>query len=169
LIEAARHLGELIDLRMIGSAVVGEEKSLDLPQNVTLLGWMDRVQIDAQLDQADLVVIPSRWEAFGLVALEAMRASKPIVAFNIGALPELIEDGVTGILCPHVSVDGLIAGIKAATALDLGSAGKAGRARLLQYFDVKRTHAALTQLYAHLKRSDEFRESPAFSGVGATE
>ncbi|WP_199093829.1 glycosyltransferase, partial [Bosea sp. ASV33] len=41
-------------------------------------------------------------QGFGFVALEAMRAHKPIVAFAVGALPEIIEDGVTGLLCSPV-------------------------------------------------------------------
>lgn len=40
--------------------------------------------------------MPSRWEAFGLVAIEAMKYGKPVIASDRGALPELVKDGVNG-------------------------------------------------------------------------
>lgn len=49
---------------------------------------------------ADVVVVPSKHEAFGLVVLEAWCAGKPVVATRVGGLPELIEDGVSGRLVP---------------------------------------------------------------------
>lgn len=49
-------------------------------------------------DELDLVLVPSRLEPFGLVALEAALAGKPIVATRVGGLPEIVQDGVTGIL-----------------------------------------------------------------------
>lgn len=49
------------------------------------------------LSQVDALIVPSRWEGFGLVALEAMRNSKPVIANCVGGLAELIEDGVNGL------------------------------------------------------------------------
>ena len=40
--------------------------------------------------------MPSRWEAFGLVAIEAMKYGKPVIVSNRGALPELVQDGMNG-------------------------------------------------------------------------
>ncbi|WP_199088314.1 glycosyltransferase, partial [Bosea sp. ASV33] len=102
LLKAAAALEGDIHLHMIGSTVVGRDQPLELPSNVEMQGWQHHYTIEGQLDEADLVVIPSRWEGFGFVALEAMRAHKPIVAFAVGALPEIIEDGVTGLLCSPV-------------------------------------------------------------------
>ncbi len=150
LIEAARELTGSIDLRLVGSAVVDGERKLDLPANVTPLGWLDRPAIEAQLDQADIVIIPSRWEAFGLVALEAMRAAKPIVAFRVGALPEIIIDGKTGILCEPVGTQALIQGLRTIAQLDLPAVGSAARARFLESFTIERTHAALSKVYMGL-------------------
>jgi glycosyltransferase involved in cell wall biosynthesis len=72
---------------------------------------------------ADLVVVPSKHEAFGLVVLEAWCAGKAVVATRVGGLPELVEDGVTGRLVPPGDVSGLadaIAGL-------LGDAGERSR------------------------------------------
>lgn len=148
LIEAARALGDKLDVRLIGASVVSKFRSGDLPSNVSLLGWMDRNQIEAELDQADMVAIPSRWEAFGLVAIEAMRAAKPIIAFRIGALPEIVEDGTTGVLCDEVSPEKLVEGFKRATRLDLPAVGRAGYERFTRLYDIEQTHRNLSQVYA---------------------
>jgi glycosyltransferase involved in cell wall biosynthesis len=147
LIESARRLEELIDVRIIGASVIGKQENADTPRNVALLGWMNRNQIEAHLEVADLVVIPSRWEAFGLVAIEAMRAAKPIVAFRVGALPEIVEDGVTGMLCEPVSVAPLVDALQQASKLDLKAAGQRGHARFRQLYDIEMTHRALNRVY----------------------
>lgn len=147
LVETARHLSDAVDVRVLGSSVIGKHEDLELPSNVSLLGWMDRPQIEAHLEAADLVIIPSRWEAFGLVALEAMRAAKPIVAFRIGALPEIVEDGVTGILSSPVSVASLVEAVERALQLDLPATGRQGYERFKRLYDVKTTHRLLNELY----------------------
>lgn len=155
LIEAARALGDKLDVRLIGASVVSKFRRSDLPANVSLLGWMDRNQIEAELDQADMVAIPSRWEAFGLVAIEAMRAAKPIIAFRIGALPEIIEDGTTGVLCDEVSPEKLAEGFKRAARLDLPAVGRAGYERFTRLYDIEQTHRNLSQVYADVLQLGE--------------
>jgi len=157
LVETARRLHETVEVRIIGSSVVGKHEDLKPPANVALLGWMDRPQIEAHLEAADLVVIPSRWEAFGLVALEAMRAAKPIVAFRVGALPEIVEDGVTGILGSPVSVASLVDALTRASELDLQAIGRHGYDRFRRLYDVKKTHQVLRELYQDVSQ-DRRRE-----------
>ncbi|MGY8708871.1 glycosyltransferase [Bradyrhizobium sp. 18BD] len=152
LIEAAQELDSTIDVRMIGSAVVNEEGDHALPPNVTLLGWLARTSIEAQLNLADIVVIPSRWEAFGFVALEAMRAHKPILAFRAGALPEIVENGVTGLICDPVGPQALVTGLKEAARIDLPALGEAGYERFVSMFSVSRTHETLLKVYASALR-----------------
>ena len=53
----------------------------------------------------DLFLLPSAQESFGLAALEAMACEVPVVASNVGGLPEIIEDGVTGFVCPPDAID----------------------------------------------------------------
>jgi L-malate glycosyltransferase len=52
------------------------------------------------LSVADLFLLPSAQESFGLAALEAMACEVPVIASRVGGLPEIIEDGVTGFICP---------------------------------------------------------------------
>lgn len=71
--------------------------------NVSYLGWVDNNNIDNYISQLDAIIIPSRQEAFGLVALEAMRNAKPIIAHNYGALPELVKNGINGYLYNNIN------------------------------------------------------------------
>jgi N-acetyl-alpha-D-glucosaminyl L-malate synthase BshA len=59
------------------------------------------------LSAADLFLLPSSQESFGLAALEAMSCSVPVIASRVGGVPEVIADGVTGILRPPDDVDGM--------------------------------------------------------------
>ncbi|HHW07372.1 MAG TPA: glycosyltransferase family 4 protein [Clostridia bacterium] len=71
---------------------------LGLLPNMKFFGMHERpVQL---LDALDVIVVPSRTEGFSIVTLEAMARAKPVVAFRVGALPELIIPGHTGILIP---------------------------------------------------------------------
>lgn len=155
LIEAARSLEDVLDIRMIGASVVNKYEGPKIPPNVSLLGWLDRPTIETQLEAADLVVIPSRWEAFGLVALEAMRAGKPILAFRSGALPEIVVDGVTGVLCEPVAIQPLVDGFRRALDLDLKVLGQRGYDRFKQLYDIQKTHGELQRIYVELLEDDQ--------------
>jgi glycosyltransferase involved in cell wall biosynthesis len=61
---------------------------------------------------ADIAVVPSMFEGFGLPAAEAMACEVPVIAFAAGALPELVADGETGILVPPADVPALASAIK---------------------------------------------------------
>jgi glycosyltransferase involved in cell wall biosynthesis len=75
--------------------LIGE---LGLADAVTLQGWVAPEQIPHLMNDASVVVVPSRAEAFGLVALEAALMGRPVVATRVGGLPEVVEDGATGVL-----------------------------------------------------------------------
>lgn len=69
-----------------------------LEKNVAQVGGLKRSELDHWYARASLCVVPSHYESFGLAALEAMATGLPVVATRVGGLPELIEDGATGLL-----------------------------------------------------------------------
>ena len=69
-----------------------------ISQDVIFLGKQDHVQ--EKLGVADLFLLPSEVESFGLAALEAMACEVPVIASNVGGLPEVVTDGVDGYLVP---------------------------------------------------------------------
>jgi len=81
---------------------------LGIQSRVHFLGKQERVS--ELLAVADLMLMPSELESFGLAALEAMACKVPSIATKVGGVPELIEDGVTGLLFPVGDVDAMAAG-----------------------------------------------------------
>ena len=86
--------------------------SLGIHDRIHFLGKQDRVH--ELLPLADLMLMPSEMESFGLAALEAMACETPAIATRVGGVPELITDGVDGLLFPLGDVDAM-----AQAAIDL--------------------------------------------------
>lgn len=61
-------------------------------------GWVDNKELPAYFCENDVLLMPSRWESFGLVAVEAQLYGVPVIANNVASLPEVISDGLTGML-----------------------------------------------------------------------
>jgi len=81
--------------------------SLGIHNRIHFLGKQDRVS--ELLPLADLMLMPSEMESFGLAALEAMACQTPAIATRVGGVPELIDDGVNGLLFPIGDVDAMAA------------------------------------------------------------
>ena len=109
-----------LHLYLIGAPVVsdGEELRFNNDENVTLLGWLPYREVVRYYMACDAVVIPSRWEAFGFVAVEAMQCGTPVIASSRGALPEIVQNGVNGYIFNMDEKDGLkncLSGLSKAT------------------------------------------------------
>ncbi len=92
-----------VKLLMVGDGPEKERakrfcKAHQMEDKVLFLGRSN--EIDEILCFSDLFLLPSEQESFGLAALEAMVHSVPVVCSNVGGLPEVIRDGVSGFLCP---------------------------------------------------------------------
>jgi starch synthase len=123
----------------------------------------DVVQI---LSHATVFVCPSVYEPMGIVNLEAMACEAAVVATAVGGIPEVVEDGVTGLLVPYDALDdgtgepvdaaGLAAGLAARVnelLADPGRAeamGKAGRARAIERFGWDVAAVETLRLYGRL-------------------
>ncbi|MGB9735985.1 MAG: glycosyltransferase [bacterium] len=92
-----------IVLFLIGDGILMNElttitKQLDIENNVRFWGY--RADIPNFLSATDIYVHPSVEEGFGIAIIEAMAAGLPVIATNVGGIPEIITNGVNGILVP---------------------------------------------------------------------
>jgi glycogen(starch) synthase len=81
-------------------ALEQEVSKLVISDRVHLLGFVAHEHVPAVLSHADLLVLPSLYEELGTVLLEAMWVGLPIVASRTGGIPDVIDDGVNGLLVP---------------------------------------------------------------------
>lgn len=147
-------------LLVVGSPTFWEETYLhELQERAEELGcaeavrWLGfRSDIPELLALSDMMVLPSFKEPFGIVVVEAMIAAKPVVACDSGGPPEIVEDGVTGLIVPTAKVGPL-----ADAMLELlgdperaRQMGEAGRQRALTHFDIRVGVRKIEQLYEQI-------------------
>ena len=123
IIEAVARLRDelpAIQLLIIGADVPGCNYSEDLRRLAADLGVSDNVRllgrrddIEELLAAADVFVMPSHDEPFGLVFCEAMAMGKPVVALDDGGTVEIVEHGRTGLLSAYGDLDALTANLRA--------------------------------------------------------
>jgi glycosyltransferase involved in cell wall biosynthesis len=138
------------DRRPVIERAIAEE---GLGDRVRLLG--NRFDIADLLVASDVFVFGSETEGFGMVALEAMAAAKPVVAFRLPALQEFVEHGCTGFLVDLFDVDALAASIdELLTDPDRALAmGAAGRRVVDDRFPPTNTTASYEHAYRAVLRS----------------
>lgn len=122
---------------------------LGLDDCVSITGPLAHRQLLDVVQAADLVVVPSRFEGFGLTALEAMALGRPVLATTAGGLPEVIEHGASGWLVPAQDPAQLAQAI--GQLLDDPALrqrlGTAGRLRAQQHFSLQAVTARLRDIY----------------------
>ena len=142
-------------LRIVGD---GEERralqkqiaALGLDDRVTLLG--NQTDVPRLMNEFDIFVLPSVWEPFGLVIAEAMACGKPVVATNVGGIPEIVEHNRTGILVPPAEATPLANALAALLGDERlrDEMGSAGRQRFLDQFDARVMATRYQALYDSL-------------------
>ncbi len=117
------------------------------------VGTPDRDGLVAAYQSSDILLFPSRVEGFGIVAAEAGACGRPVVTTNASALPEVVEDGLTGYLCPLNAVDEFAARVQ-----QLGEdpalrrqLGEAGRRKVVASFGYDQLAAGLLGVYAAVR------------------
>lgn len=125
-------------------------RELGIADRMIFAGY--RADVPALMGACDVLAMPSRWEGFGLAAAEAMAAGKPVVASRVSALPEVVEDGVSGTLVPAGDAPALAAALGALVA-DAGKRaafGAAGLVRVRRLFGRERMLSEWRAEYARL-------------------
>lgn len=110
--EIFANIAKAVDSRLI---LVGDGPDTSVAREMgQQLGLLDRIEFVGIVDRvasllacADLFLLPSSTESFGLVALEAMASGVPVIASDVGGIPEVVEHGRTGYLAPVGDVDAM--------------------------------------------------------------
>jgi glycosyltransferase involved in cell wall biosynthesis len=143
--------------RLVGHeelSTAAELHAYAVERGVDDLVWFEGFRADVAQVMADLdvFVLPSLWEGFGLVLLEAMAAGRPVVASAVGPIPEIVVDGVTGLLVPPGDPAALAEAIvRLLGDPELAAAlGRAGRARVERELRVDTMVARTESLYDEL-------------------
>ncbi len=147
--------------QIIGSTLFGEEEyekqiraqavQLGLENVLEWTGF--RSDIDQLLHQMEIFVHASTTgEPFGQVIVEAMLAGKPVVATNGGGVPEIVQEGQTGLLVPMNDAQSMAAAIIwLIENPEIGrQMGQAGRARALEHFSIQKTAGKIEGIYSQL-------------------
>jgi glycosyltransferase involved in cell wall biosynthesis len=127
-------------------------RRLGLVEHVTFLGW--RPDLERIYADLDLVVLTSRNEGSPVSVIEAMAAAKPVVATRVGGVPDLVENGVSGLLVEPGDAAALAHSMLALLA-DPDRAhrmGRAGQKRVYPAFSAARLVADIDALYGRLLR-----------------
>lgn len=123
---------------------------------ITFVGQVDHGQLVTLLHHADAAVLPSHYEPFGIVALEAAATGAPLVVADVGGLGEAVIDGSTGVSFPPRDVAALATAVR--SVLDDPAAAQAmavaARERLTSDFDWHTVAAETAQVYLAAKRGE---------------
>ncbi len=154
LIEAARILKD--KCKNLHFVLVGEGEDREMLQrlaadvsNVTFVGFKDNV--GDYLSLFDLFVFPSVKEGLGSILLDVMQFRKPIVAANVGGIPELVSDGVNGLLVPPFNPEALAVAIeRLSNDSALCASFAANGAKRVEHYSVDLVTDAYLKLYGEV-------------------
>ncbi len=155
LLDALAALPADVGLDVVGdgpdrAALEARASSLGIADRIRWHGTVKQFALPAFYQCAAALVIPSDLEGLGLVGVEAQLCETPVVAFDSGGLPDVIQDNRTGILVRNRSADALSAAIRALLARDDGGRvlGAAGRLHALATFAPESVAKRYAEIYA---------------------
>lgn len=148
LIEAARRcINPAVVIHIVGEPEDSYDPTADgVPANVRLHGWATRSELTAYLMAADALVMPSRWEGMPMIALEAMRASLPIIANDIDLMRDIVTPDA-GLLIDAEDADAFAKLLATIDRSQLRALGQGARRAFEARFSVDRQVAAFDHLY----------------------
>jgi len=124
LINACKKISNInndIKFTIIGSFVteIGKEINISDINNITIKTWMKKEELSQEYLENDILIMPSRWEGFAMVPIEAFKFGMPVIASNNTAFPEIIDEGINGLLFENQSLESLIDKILKIKDLDI--------------------------------------------------
>jgi len=145
-----------LDLLIVGEGyfmqdLVALVNDLQLSDHVTFLG--KRSDVHMLVAAADMIVVPSLWEeSFGRIVTEAMASSRPVIASNIGGIPELVDNGVTGLLVEPGNIEELSRAIIRLidSPLEREAMGSAALSRAMNKFSMKEQIQQTVTMYRNI-------------------
>ncbi|WP_346289207.1 glycosyltransferase family 4 protein [Sphaerothrix gracilis] len=157
LLTAWEQLETQVPLKIVGDGPLAEKVQAIAGQrpNVEWLGRQPMAQVHALMGQAQFLVFPSKWyETFGRVAVEAFAKGTPVVASDIGAIAELVEDEHTGIRFSPGDATDLAAKVEwmLAEPQRLARMRQAARAEFEAHYTAASNYQQLMQIYDQVRR-----------------
>lgn len=147
----------------------GMIRDFDLHADVRLLGQLSRDQLEAEYDQADLVVLTSRSEGIPVVLMEAIARGRPVLAPAITGIPELVVNGETGFLYRAGSLDDFMARVTFVmnSQSALGSLLETAQEHVFKYFNRQTNLARVCDLFTPYLNARTVRVSGTPSEIAA--
>jgi D-inositol-3-phosphate glycosyltransferase len=166
LMEAVSHLQHHQRLRLVIVGGDGSDtpefqdlqklaRNFGIQEEVTFVGRIEQDNLPAYYSAADVLVVPSYYESFGLVALEALASGTPVVATKVGAMENILIEGITGHVVSNGSPRLLAQGIEKFISSSNGLSAHEVRASVLR-FSWANVASAMIDQYAAVLREGGF-------------
>ena len=161
----ARAENDELELTIGGAGAIerarSEARRLGVADHVDFRGWVGPQEREALLARADIFALPSRNEGLPMSVLEAMARGLPVIATPVGGVPELIGDGVNGLLVPPGDAEALARAILelAGDPARRAALGRAARETILARHSARVVLPALEEVYAQASKGQALRLS----------
>lgn len=149
IIEALKKLNCEKKITLLTCSETGLLEELKRKYNIIELGNIDDDKVITAYNACDIFLMPSRSESFGLMAIEAMACSRPIIIFNNSALPSVTFAPECGVLVENKNSDKLMEAIKymIESPEERKRRGTLGRALAEEHYDINKYHEKIFKLY----------------------
>lgn len=136
--------------------LVNQARNIDVQDKILFLGALNNEQVSQAFLDCNLFVLPSEFEAFGIVLIEAMAAGKAVVATKVGGVPYVVRDGEMGILVDYADSDQLAKAIYELLGdVDKRAAmGQAGKVHVEKNYSVEKVVDGLEGVYRDVAKSN---------------
>ena len=134
---------------------------LGIGSQITFHGWLPSADLRRLLAVSHVVVLPSRKEALPMIIIEAMAYGLAVIATSVGAIPDVVTDGVSGLLVPPGNINALTVAL--ATVIDdpdrCVALGAEARRRYQQDFEISTANDRIAATFAELLGQHQFHDT----------